>query len=77
MAGSETDSKKNQKHEITWAQFEAFARGTGRDVTHVYRVFRKLRLSQPLEDEFRRHFGFDMNDAVLAGRKKFGRRTAA
>jgi hypothetical protein len=58
------------KNVITWEQFAAWARATGRDVTHVFRVFKGERKSPPLDAEFEQHFGFPMKDAELAGRRR-------
>jgi hypothetical protein len=72
MNMADTD-RQSKKHEITWQEFESFARDSGRDLTHVFRVFRGERLSEPLHAEFRERFGFDMRDAVLAGRRRHRR----
>lgn len=56
-------------NEITWKQFAEFAKATGRDQTHVYRVFLGERVSQPIHDAFREWFGFPMGTAKLAGAK--------
>jgi hypothetical protein len=65
-----TDRRKQKApHEITWTQFEQFARASGRDLTHAFRVFKGERTSGALADAFERHFGFPMNKTALAGRK--------
>lgn len=67
MADTTTQGKK---HEITWDQFSEWARSTGRDLTHAFRVFKGERQSQVLETEFAQHFGFGMRESALAGRKR-------
>lgn len=59
-----------KKHTITWEQFKAFAKATGRDISHAFRVFKGERTSEALAADFESHFGFPMVEAELAGRRK-------
>jgi hypothetical protein len=59
----------SRKRVITWEQFQAWAKETGRDESHVFRVFQGERKSPPLELEFEQHFGFPMSDAEFAGKR--------
>lgn len=70
MATPALARKKNPKHRITWDEFSAFVTTTGRDVSHVFRVFKGERSSVKLADLFRAHFGFAMRDTALAGRRR-------
>lgn len=58
------------KHLITWDQLADFAKAADREITHVFRVFKGERQSPPLTEEFYRHFGFAIEDAELAGRRR-------
>lgn len=58
-----------KSHEITWTQFAEFAKATGRNQTHVYRVFLGERVSQPIKDAFQEWFGFPMDATKFAGGK--------
>lgn len=58
------------KHTITWEQFKAFTAASRRDLSHAFRVFRGQRTSEKLAQEFEAHFGFPMEKAELAGRRK-------
>lgn len=60
----------NRKHMITWEQFSDWAAQTGRDPSHVFRVFKGERKSPPLTAEFEQYFGFPMKDTELAGRRR-------
>lgn len=66
MDGEEQASK----HLITWEQFATWAKGSGRDLTHAFRVFKGERKSATLNTEFEQHFGFPMSQAELAGRRR-------
>lgn len=61
-------------HVITWDQLADFARVIDREITHVFRVVKGERQSPPVAEQFQRHFGFDLCDVELAGRR---RRSAA
>lgn len=64
-----THPTQQDKHVITWDQFVEFASASGRELSHVFRVFKGERESAALDAAFRERFGCSMKDAELAGRR--------